>query len=496
MDATDNQTPQEIVSPQATKTLKRLTLEQIQEIVDSNPHIPLTERGLTQAMVQVCKNQFFYLVPEGIWYVSRGHIIEPDITGSLMRRLHEIIKIMLDLSKTIPDEVIRAQIRILLRRVDQQRHLREVIERLRFQKDMIKRNDTLNTKKDCLNTPKGIVLLKERRVVAPNPGLWTLSTNFSYTAEATSPSKFLSFLSDFCCGRDDLREFILRILGYSLTGHTDEQAIFLLHGSGGNGKTVLFDVLRGVLGKFVGSIDKRTLVEGDDATHYLTRLEGLRLAVISETSSDDVWDDGRLKALVGEQVIHARKLYENGRDYTISAKIFVYTNTLPRSKARDNGFYRRLRPIPCDMVVHQENRIKNYGAVMVQEEGEAIFKLLVDQAALWYEQGLPPVPASMEEVLQFYRSDNDQLGEFVASETEKVKEAISPGKVLYDRYLLWVQAKSLNPLSNQSFYRELENRGFRRVVCKSRGITSLHGIQVRRTRTENTGNTDDSAKFS
>ena len=48
----------------------------------------------------------------------------------------------------------------------------------------------------------------------------------------------------------ELQAFLQRVLGYSLTGVTNEHALFFLHGSGGNGKGVFMNTNANILGDF------------------------------------------------------------------------------------------------------------------------------------------------------------------------------------------------------------------------------------------------------
>ena len=46
-----------------------------------------------------------------------------------------------------------------------------------------------------------------------------------------------------------------RALGYSILGKTDEQCLFIAYGTGANGKSTLFEVIREVLGDYAKVTD-------------------------------------------------------------------------------------------------------------------------------------------------------------------------------------------------------------------------------------------------
>ena len=65
-----------------------------------------------------------------------------------------------------------------------------------------------------------------------------------YDPQAKCPL-FDTFMNAITLGRTELAGFIQRAAGYSMTGATKEQCIFLLHGPGGNGKSTLAQTLSG-----------------------------------------------------------------------------------------------------------------------------------------------------------------------------------------------------------------------------------------------------------
>ena len=61
---------------------------------------------------------------------------------------------------------------------------------------------------------------------------------------------FDRFLDRVTAGDAELKAYLQRMLGYGLTGWTKEHALFFLHGSGANGKSVLLSTIAGILGDY------------------------------------------------------------------------------------------------------------------------------------------------------------------------------------------------------------------------------------------------------
>jgi putative DNA primase/helicase len=64
-----------------------------------------------------------------------------------------------------------------------------------------------------------------------------------------------------------------------------EQIIFILHGSGQNGKTTLIEILRAVLGEYAKAADSSLLPakKSDTTSNDVARLAGARFVSTSET---------------------------------------------------------------------------------------------------------------------------------------------------------------------------------------------------------------------
>src|SRR5207245_9128028 len=77
--------------------------------------------------------------------------------------------------------------------------------------------------------------------------LITRATDVPYIPDAPC-KRWQQFLLEVFLGDAELIRFVQRAVGYSLTGDTREQVLFILHGSGSNGKTTFLDILLMLVG--------------------------------------------------------------------------------------------------------------------------------------------------------------------------------------------------------------------------------------------------------
>ena len=110
-----------------------------------------------------------------------------------------------------------------------------------------------------VNTRNGVYDAEATSLREHNPNqLLTMRAAVSYDPEATCPA-WDAFLAEVQPDQR-MREFLYRIWGYSLTADYSEQAIFINHGRGSNGKSVALDVLCSIAGDYGQVVPIETLL--------------------------------------------------------------------------------------------------------------------------------------------------------------------------------------------------------------------------------------------
>src|SRR5207253_11351585 len=103
-----------------------------------------------------------------------------------------------------------------------------------------------------------------------------------YDPTATSPV-FERYLHRTFADDQDLIGFVQRAAGYTLTGNTTERVLFILYGSGQNGKSVVIKTLRAVLGDYGMRTQTETLMKKQGANYGVADLKGARFVSASES---------------------------------------------------------------------------------------------------------------------------------------------------------------------------------------------------------------------
>lgn len=108
-----------------------------------------------------------------------------------------------------------------------------------------------------------------------------LGTNL--TTDATCP-EWKKFLNQIFESNSELIAFLQRAVGHSLTGHVSEQCLFILVGSGANGKTTFLNLLQHLLNDYAATIPMHSLMQQkhETQTNDLAYLVGKQLVVATE----------------------------------------------------------------------------------------------------------------------------------------------------------------------------------------------------------------------
>jgi phage/plasmid primase-like uncharacterized protein len=115
----------------------------------------------------------------------------------------------------------------------------------------------------------------------------TKSVNVGRMGDPTKAVRWRAFLAQVFGDDAELIDWLKRWCGYLLTGSTNEQIFVFCFGMGANGKSVLADTMRFILGDYARAIAAETLTESKrqagSATPDLAELIGARLAMSAET---------------------------------------------------------------------------------------------------------------------------------------------------------------------------------------------------------------------
>lgn len=192
---------------------------------------------------------------------------------------------------------------------------------------------------------------------------------YEWRADAVCP-RWESFLAEVlpdAAERACLQEFFG--MCYVDRERLSVEKMALLVGSGSNGKSVVFDVMKNVIGRqWVSFLSPDQLVDGKQ----LVSVQGKRLNFAPDIRRSSAFDSG-LKALSSAQDVQGWRLYEGGVVVKCPPLMFAF-NEMPRFKDVTDAFFRRLMPFRFDVVIPPERQNRLLASEICSTELPGIFR--------------------------------------------------------------------------------------------------------------------------
>lgn len=291
----------------------------------------------------------------------------------------------------------------------------------------------------------------------PNPDfLISKATAVTHNNDAECP-RFLTFLDQVFDGDAGLIAFVQRAIGYSLTGSTDEQCMFIMIGDGANGKSTFIFVINALIGTYGTTAAAQTLIAngGNSVGDDLVDLVGARLISVSETEEGQSLAEAKIKQMTGGDTLKGRPLYGNFMEFSIIGKLWLATNSLPQINNSDHGIWRRIVAIPFNHTFKAEEQDKGLkGKLLAELPG--ILNWAIKGCLEWQKKGLNP-PSIIEEQIADYKSSMDSVSQFVSEACELENDHSHPASHLYLAYKNWCHSFGMKPKSTSSFKRSMES---------------------------------------
>ena len=293
-----------------------------------------------------------------------------------------------------------------------------------------------------LNTPSGTVDLRTGELHAHDAAdLLTHMTAAAFDADAESPL-WDRVLTEAMGGDEALVAFLARVFGYSATGSTAEEKLFLLHGAGAGSKSTIIEAIKAGMGSYAMTADFSTFLAREDSGPRpdIARLAGARIVTSNEVEKGRRIAEGLIKSITGGDVVTARRLYQESVTFKPAFTLFLVANDAPRADDEDTGLWRRVVRVPFDHVVPKERRDPKIKAQLcdVKISGPAILAWLVRGALEWQRIGLE-IPEVIEAATAAYRDAQDPLADFFADECSFKAKAWTPRDALRKAYEAWAK---------------------------------------------------------
>ena len=284
----------------------------------------------------------------------------------------------------------------------------------------------------------------------------TYKLDYDYDENASCP-KWNDFLNEML--PDMTQQLVLhQYIGYAFTNHLKLEKALFLFGDGGNGKSVVQEVITKLLGKENTSSVSIGKLTKDPNTIIL--IEGKLLNYCSE--NEKTLNVTMFKTLVSGEPVLGKKLYSDIRTVTNYAKLMFNLNSLPAIKDESESFIRRLlilkfdkRPKKIDPELHFKIIADELGGIF-NRVISALTLLLKDKKFVYYKE--------LDETLNQYKYENDVLQQFIDEANEKgYPSGYTKVSEIHSSYVTFCDRHQEEKLSLPSFGKELIKKGYEKV---------------------------------
>ncbi len=310
---------------------------------------------------------------------------------------------------------------------------------------------------------------------AKRENLITKQAHVVYDTKSQCPT-WIKFLDRIFDSDVEVIAYIQRAIGYSLTGDTSEQCMFMAVGTGCNGKSLMLNVISALLGDHAMTAQSDTLMAKSNSSNLnndVARLRGARLVATSETEDGRRLAEGNIKQLTGQDSITARHLYGEFFEFVPMFKLWLSANHRPIISGDDYGIWRRISLIPFNITIPESERDgKLFEKLSFEYSG--ILNWAIQGCLDWQKMGLA-APGAVRGAVENYRGDMDSFGGWLEACCEVVKAKKCAASGLYASYRVWSLENGLYPLSAKRMGQKLVERGFNKH--KSSGIF-YEGLQL------------------
>lgn len=411
------------------------------------------------------------------FYVYNGIVWEEDNKGAVRNLIDAMIGDMKNekvfTSEEIEEEDAIANLQKHIKNSRSNRSKKNIEDELRHRvailPDEFDRNDMLlNAMNGYLDLTSGVLHDHDKEE------MFSKVANGEYT-DTASPDTWISFLNDIFAYDQEMIKFIQKALGYSLTGSSKEQVMFILLGNGRNGKSLFVNTIAEILGDYSTNMQADSLMvkRNSGVNNDIARLSGARFVTSSEPNEGFVFDEGLIKQMTGDDKITARFLHQENFEFEAKFKIWLATNHRPIVRGTDDGIWRRLIVIPFDVQIpeHKVDRDLKY---KLMREAPAIMDWMLEGCLMWQRQGLE-LPKRIKEAGYEYRKEMDITDAFLDDLCEVGEDYEIAASEFYQAYKNWASTNNEYDVGNVEFGKRMKKK----FEWKKSGIVKYVGVKLK-----------------
>lgn len=422
----------------------------------------LTDLGNARRFVAQAAGNFRYLVEQKQWICWTGKRWQVDKNGAAMRLAKDTALSIYREVDLAMDEKERAAIAKHAVKSEAEARLNAMISLAESEIDVPILIDDMDKDPWLLNVVNGTVDLRTGDLRGHRRGDYiTKMAPAEYHPEARS--ELLDAFLERILPDTDVRLYVQKALGYSLTGDTGLEKLFFAYGPPATGKSSLLAAVEAALGGYAATADFETFLQRSHVSgaprNDIARLVGRRFVTSIEVEDGKRLAEGLLNQLTGGDTVTARFLYSEAFEFKPQFKLWLAANNRPSISGPEGAIWRRLVQIPFLEEIPEGERDPEMKARLQGTERPAVLAWLVQGCLTWQQEGLQE-PEAVKRLTGEYREESDPLRDFLQERCTLEPTAQASNSEIWNAYQEWSKANNERyPLGRKRFTQALMGRG-------------------------------------
>jgi len=321
-----------------------------------------------------------------------------------------------------------------------------------------------------IGTPTGTINLTSGELLEADPGDYiSLQTSVAPAAKGAAHPVFTYYLNDATGGDAGVQRLLQQFGGYSLTGLTNEQMLLFIYGPGGNGKSLLQNVFKEILGDYATTAAMETFTASNQQRHLteLAMLKGARFVGVSETEKGRKWAEARINQFTGGDPITANFMRQDHFTFVPKFKLMIVGNHKPNLSTVNDAARRRFIIVPF---MHKPDKPDHKLPDKLRAEYPAILRWMIEGCLDWQANGLV-IPEVVKATTADYFEEQDLFARWVAEKCDTGPDLKASASKLYASWKEFCEENGEYAGSSKTFGQTLVERGF--MKTKSSGTVYL-----------------------
>ena len=319
-----------------------------------------------------------------------------------------------------------------------------------------------------------------------------ISLSMGYEYDENQTSEYLDKIIREILPNDNIRNYVLKLFAYCMTGLTIHQHFYVLSGEGSNGKSIILELLKKTFGQYYGKISVALVTQKrgstESASSALKSTDKKRIIALIEPDDDDKLNIGILKELTGSDTLTARELYKGHTEFIPRFKLFLICNKLPQISANaDFSVWRRIRNIKFTSKFvdnpdpNKTNEYKKNDNLQLELDKLKIpfVNMLLKYYYIYIKEGLKDIEEVIDSTEEYKKDNNiyeEYFNEFIIKTDNNFDYII--GSDLRSNFELWIKRYKTGNIYDNKTAKKKFNELFKedeKVISSIPDVKSFRG---------------------